>query len=138
MDILFFIRKRNEPAEFSHDFCEHITHIALFLVCLMLVVCFSVVKRAFTLAWDGIESGLCCLFALFLSFISLMLIYHKNKWGVYLWGLATVLLLGFTFWLSDTATFVISAIYLAILQFCFIRLLFLKKDGKSAWKVLFS
>ncbi len=138
MDILFFIRTRNEPAEYSHDFCDHITHLAFFMVGMMLVDCFSIVKMAFTFMWDGIETRLISLVVLFLLFLSLMLIYYKNKWGVYLWGLTTILPIGCLYWFSDTLTFVVSAIVLIILQLCFMRILFLKKDGKSAWKVLFS
>ena len=138
MDILFFIRTRNEPAEYSHDFCDNITHLAFFMVGMMLVGCFSIVKRAFTSMWDDLERNLLSIFFLFLFFISLMLIFHKNKWGVYLWGLTTILLIGCLYWFSDTLTFVVSAIFLIILQLCFTRILFLKKDGKSAWKVLFS
>ena len=137
MGLLFFI-KRNDPTEYSHNFCDHIRNIAFFLVFLILIGCFAVAKKTFTSMWDDLERNLLNIFFLFLFFISLMLIYHKNKWGVYLWGLTTILLIGCLYWFSDTLTFVVSAIVLIIIQLCFMRILFLKKDGKSAWKVLFS
>ena len=137
MDIFFFI-KRNDSPEFSHKFCYQIKHFAFFLVFLILIGCFAVAKKTFTSMWDDLERNLLSIFFLFLFFISLMLIYHKNKWGVYLWGLTTILLIGCLYWFSDTLTFVVSAIVLIIIQLCFMRILFLKKDGKSAWKELFS
>ena len=74
---------------------------------------------------------------LVLLFVSLMLIYHKKRIGVYLWGMVSILTLVIFYFMTDLTPFVMITIFWFVVQFGFIWMMNISKDGKSAWRVLF-
>ncbi len=137
MDLLFFIRKK-EPTEYNPLFCYHIRTVSFFIVFYIIYNCIHLLRYFFfSEVQESLTTRRFTLPILVLLFVSLMLIYHKKRIGVYLWGLVSILTLVIFYFMTKLTPFVMIAIFWLVVQIGFIWMMNISKDETSAWRVLF-
>ena len=72
-----------------------------------------------------------------LTALSLLLVFHKDGRGVVLWGVSNVLYWAGSFLMGTIDLQLSKLIAWGMLQLLFISFLVSRKDGRSAWRVLF-
>lgn len=137
MDLLFFIRRTKEPTEYNQYFCYHISNVSLFIVFNIIYQCIQLLRLTYLGVQDGLTTRLFSLPILALLFVSLMLIHHEKRMGIYLWVAVSILtLVACYFWATPTS-FMLITIFWCVVQLGFIWMMRIAKDGKPAWRVLF-
>ncbi|MBP3839066.1 MAG: hypothetical protein ILA04_08080 [Prevotella sp.] len=135
MDLLFSL-KDYSPDEFRQGYCEILKFCFSLLILDSLRGCFLLGKSVVMTESVDYMGVIVMLYGI-LTALSLLLVFHKDGRGVVLWGVSNVLYWAGSFLMGTIDLQLSKLIAWGMLQLLFISFLVSRKDGRSAWRVLF-